>query len=165
MKIEIQAEYILTDQLTRDLSDKISLAGRVAIAEAASSMQIRVQEQGRGSDGLPLTAYSGDYAEYRRDIGRNQEVDLTLTGNMWQAFTYAVEVFADKLIGRLYFTAGTQSERPRRPGSRRRKKALKPSKPISPAAKMAYILEKRPNAFGLTEDEIARMQSYFDGLF
>lgn len=53
-----------------------------------SSIQIRVQKEGKGVKGLKMKPYSGSYGTYKQSKGRNISYrDLTFTGKMWQSLT------------------------------------------------------------------------------
>lgn len=53
-----------------------------------SSIQIRVQRQGIGSDGQKMSPYKDKYEAWKKDRGRNVNFrDLTFQGNMWKSLT------------------------------------------------------------------------------
>lgn len=53
-----------------------------------SSIQIRVQRNGEGTDGKKMKPYSDKYSRYKQNKGRNVNFrDLTFSGNMWQSLT------------------------------------------------------------------------------
>lgn len=53
-----------------------------------SSIQRRVQKDGKGIKGFKMKPYSGKYGEYKQSTGRQVSFrDLTFSGNMWQSLT------------------------------------------------------------------------------
>lgn len=53
-----------------------------------SSIQIRVQKDGIGSDGKKMSPYSRKYEQWKRSKGRKTGYrDLTFTGNMFKSLT------------------------------------------------------------------------------
>ena len=53
-----------------------------------SSIQIRVQKDGKGVLGKKMNAYSGKYGTFKQDSGRNISFrDLTFSGTMWESLT------------------------------------------------------------------------------
>jgi len=53
-----------------------------------SSIQIRVQKRGEGTDGRKMTDYSDKYAAFKKNTGRKTSYrDLTFSGKMFQSLT------------------------------------------------------------------------------
>jgi len=53
-----------------------------------SSIQVRVQKDGKGVKGLKMKTYSGPYGTFKQNSGRQIAFrDLTYSGSMWQSLT------------------------------------------------------------------------------
>lgn len=53
-----------------------------------SSIQTRVQKEGKGSNGLTMKPYSASYALFKERSGRKSNFrDLTFSGKMWNSLT------------------------------------------------------------------------------
>ena len=137
-------------------------------AEDAFNKQIQIEagkivtrtQAGQDKFGRAFKAYSDKYKEIRGRLGREvSPVDLTLTGSMLGAIQAKVERVANGLLGTIFFT-NSFAFPPRIPGKTgRKRKATDKRRAVSAAAKAKFNMDAGRKFFGLSEDQIARIQA------
>jgi hypothetical protein len=152
-KSNFDPKKILADKLAR-ARDALDVALQYEATEIKRNMSA-----GKSYDGSAFAKYSKGYEDYKKAIGRNTQVDLTLTGKLRDSIQpKAAKINTNNVEGGIFIANLPGTTPPKRP-SKRKRRATVAQRPANTIEKAHFIQEGRVprKFFGLSNDAIKRI--------
>lgn len=153
MGIEVKKNFSI-DKIKADLRKSMADTLDSEMQKCAAEIVKRASE-GKEIEGGSLASYSAGYKKYKSRIGRNSNVNMTLSGQLLRSIQSKIERAGKDLIGRIFVNPGRQN-RFIKPAGYKPRKSGRSASGINNPELLKHLIKLRP-FWGLSKEQIKRL--------